>query len=213
MLRSGSVGSAGGPPGRSPRRGFPGLDASEWLGRIGRSHAVLSTLQRIHGLDASARASALERPAPGAFKAQVGTLLERRFAGKPHCEQTISATAAAYELHMLVGGALTKAHAGKVEAWLRERFEVAYDVDRLTIARTLGDRELLAGALDHLEGRALSPLLMTHLCEAALATGQELPPLAQTTGPEADELERSLDGTLVLSARYLAAVSDYTARH
>jgi hypothetical protein len=192
---------------------FAGADPESWQARIGRCHAVLSVLERLHALDPDARANALQLSTPQAYAPQVRTFLRGRLKGKPHCENTISATAAVYELHTLVGGALSRRHARAVDEWLRSRFDSAYDVDRLTIARAVADPDLLERAVRSLDGKPLSPVIVAHLCEAALAAGRTLPPLAEASDADVDELESSLDGALILSARYLAAVSAYTAAH
>jgi hypothetical protein len=215
-------------------------------GSIVASRAVMTLLAALHDGAPAARALGLsgarrvlrdlEGRGAGIDPAQLGLpplstyaeplrrLLERRIGDTDNVEGTVSATVAALDLDVLLGGAgLTQPTRDRMHDWLHARASLELDKaaaleDRLEIARCIGTsdslREILAGA--HADARLEDPLsavLVTALRNAIAACDLEPgDPVFESLPPDQDSVvEGDLRTRPLLAARYLLGLSDIDA--
>jgi hypothetical protein len=180
---------------------YGGRARDDWERRLSSARAVLQMLARIDDREGALGAEQLaEYPAE-----DIAEYLAKRVKDG-NCEETISATAMAWDIHRLLGGrGLTSGNAREVEGWLRGAFGRAPGADladmrpppvedQLDIARALTDADLLRRAWNRMADEPVTALSLTRMREALVAcdAGREY-----TTLP--DSVREALDSEAVVA--------------
>jgi hypothetical protein len=184
--------------------GGTSADGQEYPGSIWRTRSVLRVLERLYQ-DPCADPASLGLSPPSGYREVAGRLLARRVGNLGDFDLTISTTAAACDIAVMVGE--TEFSLDATKKWLLSRFSDAQIEDRFDIARALARRDLFCEARAQLathvrDRRTWHPLLIARMLAAATACGMgpsEVPPLGIVL--DVDEM----DTNLVLVAEYLNA--------
>ena len=190
---------------------YAGTEPASWLESIFASRAVLRMLDEMSKRHPGNR----EIGDPSDHAKGIALLLGRRVRGG-NCEETVSTTAAAWELNELVGRrALSPYTARRMKAWLLEQardLETTVE-DRLEVARALGRPDVLDAVLtQHLDGAPPNATVVTRLREAMLKCHTGEKDLSEATrerlatwvaGPE---VEATLERRPLVAAGYLNAL-------
>jgi hypothetical protein len=198
---------------------YSGVDAAAWQNGLDDTRAVLRMLAAVHDM---APTGFLGLETPDGYPDEPLVALLRRRVRNGNCEQTISATAAAWDIDHVCGRrGLTTRTRRSVERWLRQAFNQAPGArdrddpappleDQFDIARALRDRRLLDAAFERASGQPVTALSLTRMREALVACaawdGAEKLPQELEAGLDADTVVAELDGHPVVSAEFLSAV-------
>lgn len=198
---------------------FQSTEPTTWQSNVVDARAVLRVLTSLHEPSSRAQPKQLGLPQPDRYADEVAKLLNEAVRDG-NCDETVSTTAAAYDLARLVG----LAHgppAREIPEWLADSFPSASLEEKFDMARCLENRDLFQQALEEAARVAhvkeLSAICHTRLRQAAVTcnSGRE-----SSLVPEAMRLQLAsrsslsqFDDRLRLSAEFIIAVINFASIH
>ncbi len=196
---------------------FQSTEPTTWQSNVIDARAVLRVLTSLHEASSRAQPMQLGLPQPERYADEVAKLLNASVRNG-NCDETISPTAAAYDLAGLVGLA-ERLPAREIPAWLEDSFPNASLEEKFDTARCLGDRDLFQQALEEAErvpdDKELSAICHTRLRQAAVECNFRLEDSPVREAMRLQLASRSslsqFDDRLRLSAEFIIAVINFAS--
>lgn len=198
---------------------FQSTEPTKWQSDVVDARAVLRVLTTLHQSSSRAQPEQLGLPQPGRYAEEVAKLLDGAVRDG-NCDETISTTAAAYDLARLAGVA-HRPPAREIPEWLKDSFPSASLEEKFDIARCLEDRDRFQQALEEAvrvaHVKELSAICHTRLRQAAVACnlGLENSPVRKAMGLQVASRSSlsQFDDRLRLSAEFIIAVINFASIH